>query len=226
MSIAFKNWSDHNILLSFHYSTLLKLAQILIATRYRSRREAKSWKINEQRQQRSSHRYFSKSRGRIDHRYNTGDSVPTTRSPHRSSLDVQLSVDNALEPRSPTSKNVPRASILLVLEIQRIWFSLSVLLVQDSLANLSRLLFSLRTPSCTQPTATSPTPHNSFLFSRRVSLFLFPSLSPVSLAAVLSFALRGSTYGRSFGNHIFFVSQFAAPCVWMPCLHSDEGASP
>lgn len=58
---------------------------------------------------------------------------------------------------------------------------------------------------------TLPRVSRAHLSSRRS-----PPFSRVSLPPVLSLRPRESTYGCSFGNHIFFVSQFAAPLNALP----------
>lgn len=61
---------------------------------------------------------------------------------------------------------------------------------------------------------TLPRVSRAHLSSRRSPPFSCVSLSPAR--PLPSFALEKSTYGCSFGNHIFFVSQFAAPLNALP----------
>lgn len=96
--------------------------------------------------------FLNPATGRRDYRYNTGGRpVRTTRSPHRSSLDVQLSVDNTMEPRSPTSKNVPRHRSCRSRKFKESdsRFRSSQHRTLTGLASLSRLLFSSHTFSHT-----------------------------------------------------------------------------
>lgn len=160
--------------------------------------------------------FLNPATGRRDYRYNTGGRpVRTTRSPHRSSLDVQLSVDNTMEPRSPTSKNVPRHQSCRSRKFKESdsRFRSSYSTGQSRVSRVFLASYSLRAPSCTHPT---PTPwHFSFL-SSIVLLPLSLPFSPPPFEDRPTAVLLETIY---FSFH-------SSRRRWMPCLHSDEGASP
>ena len=155
-------------------------------------------KIMNSRRLRSDRRYFSGSRAPeiIDIAQGVGGSSNDNGPP--SFVIRRPTVCRQYRPRLQTSWGRSSASILPGLENPRNPFLLSGTLARGS-----------PWPWSFSPLILSP---------HLLSFSLRPTIRFLSLTCTASLPLRirGSTYGCSFGNHIFFVSQFAAPLNALP----------